>query len=289
LWRVANDDKGIAELSARLLSLPTQLAVLEATGGIEAPIAAALAAAGVPVAVINPRQVRDFARSTGMLAKTDRLDAQAIARFAEAVKPVPRPLPDAESQELEALVARRRQVTDMLVMERNRLRQALPSVRPVIQAHIDWLQGQRGELETELDRLVRRSPVWMAQEQLYRSMKGVGPVLARTLIAELPELGKTDHKRISALVGLAPFNRDSGMLRGKRSIWGGRQSVRDVLYMAAVSAIRTNPVIKAFYEHLVSHGKESKVALVACMHKMLIILNAMAKHRTQWQTPSAIV
>ena len=177
MWRVANDDKGIAELSARLLSLPTQLAVLEATGGIEAPIAAALAAAGVPVAVINPRQVRDFARSTGMLAKTDRLDAQAIARFAEAVKPVPRPLPDAESQELEALVARRRQVTDMLVMERNRLRQALPSVRPVIQAHIDWLQGQRGELETELDRLVRRSPVWMAQEQLYRSMKGVGPVL----------------------------------------------------------------------------------------------------------------
>lgn len=287
VWQFKNDEGGVVALAARLQALPVRLAVLEATGGIEIPIAAALATARVPVAVVNPRQVRDFARSTGQLAKTDRLDAQAIARFAEAVKPDPRPLPDAQTRELDALVTRRRQVLEMLVMESNRLRQALPSLRPVIQAHIDWLRGQRDQLDAQLDHLVQQSPLWLAQEQLYRSMTGVGPVVARTLIAELPELGTAGHKRISTLVGVAPLNRDSGTLRGKRMIWGGRASVRKALYMAAISASRTNPVIKAFYLHLLAQGKEKKVALVACMHKMLIVLNAMAKTRTPWQPDPA--
>lgn len=203
------------------------------------------------------------------------------------MKPDPRPLPDAQARELDALVARRRQVTEMLVMETNRLRPSLPTLRPIIQAHIDWLRGQREELDTQLDQLVQQSPLWRAQEQLYRSMKGVGPVLARTLIAELPELGTISHKRISALVGVAPLNRDSGTFRGKRSIWGGRESVRSVLYMAAVSATRSNPVIRPFYQHLLAQGKEKKVALVACMRKMLVILNAMARTGAPWQSRPA--
>lgn len=286
-WHIGNDQEGIASLVLRLQTLPVRLVVLEATGGLETPVAAALAAATLPVAVVNPRQVRDFARATGLLAKTDRLDAQAMARFAEAVKPEPRPLPDAQARELDALVARRRQVIEMMVMETNRLRQAVPSLRPVIQAHIDWLRGQRDQLDAQLDHLIQQSPLWRAQEQLYRSMKGVGPVVARTLIAELPELGTTANKRISALVGLAPLNRDSGTLRGQRIIWGGRKSVRSALYMAAVAALRSNPVIKAFYQHLLALGKKKKVALVACMHKMLIILNAMARTGTPWQPSPA--
>jgi transposase len=287
-WRVPNDEEGLVALTARLRPLPVRLAVLEATGGLEVPVAAALATAGIPVAVVNPRQVRDFARATGLLAKTDRLDAHAIARFAAAINPAPRPLPDAQAQELDALLTRRRQVTEMLVMETNRLRRALPSLRPVIQAHIDWLRGQRSQLDTQLDQTVRQSPLWRVQEQLYRSMKGVGPVLARTLIAELPELGTLDRKRIAALVGVAPFNRDSGRVRGQRTIWGGRASVRGVLYMATVAATRTNPVIKAVYRQFLARGKAKKVALVACMRKMLTILNAMARTGTPFRpTPLA--
>jgi len=282
-WTVQYDEEGLAQLTSRLQTLPVRLVVLEATGGLETPVTAALVTAGIPVAVVNPRQVRDFARATGLLAKTDRLDAQVIARFAEAVKPTPRPVPDDQARELEALVARRRQVVEMVVMETNRLQRALPSLRPVIQAHIDWLRGQREQLDVQLDQVIKRSPVWRAREQLYRSMRGVGPVLARTLIAELPELGTTTSKRISALVGLAPFNRDSGKMRGKRTIWGGRKCVRNTLYMATLSAIRSNPAIRAFYHSLLARGKERKAALVACMHKMLIILNAMARTGTVWQ------
>lgn len=215
-WRVQNNDEGFATLIAGLRELPIRSVVLEATGGLEVPVVAALAAAQIAVVVANPRQVRDFARSIGLLAKTDRLDAQVIARFGEAVKPEPRPLPDAQARELDALVTRRRQVTEMLVMESNRLRQALRPLRPIIQAHIDWLRGQRDELDHQLDQVIQQSPVWRAQEELYRSMVGVGPVVARTLIAELPELGTANGKRISALVGVAPLNRDSGTLR---AVW----------------------------------------------------------------------
>jgi len=282
-WQEPNTEDGIAAVANRLRTLPVRLAVLEATGGIQIPVAAALAIAGIPVAVVNPRQIRDFARATGLLAKTDRLDAQAIARFAEAIKPVPRPLPDAQTRELDALLTRRRQVIEMLVMESNRLRQALPSLRPVLEDHITYLRGQRDHLDAQLNQVVRQSPLWQAKERLFRTMKGVGPILARTLLAELPELGCLDHKPIAALVGVAPFNRDSGTLRGKRTTWGGRASVRSALYMAALAAIRFNPVIKAFFEHLLARGKSRKVALVACMRKMLVVLNAMARRGTPWQ------
>ena len=282
-WRFTNDEKGLSALVTQLRPRPVRLVVLEATGGLEVPVAAALASAKISVAVVNPRQVRDFARATGLLAKTDRLDAQAIARFAEAVKPDPRPLPDAQAREMNALVTRRQQVTEMMVMETNRLTQALPALRPVIQAHIEWLRGQRGELDAQLDRIVKESPLWLEQEELYRSMNGIGPVIAHVLIADLPELGTVSNKRISALGGLAPFNRDSGTLRGKRIIWGGRKRVRTALYMGAVSASRSNPVIRPYYLSLLARGKERKVALVACMHKMLIMLNAMARTGKKWQ------
>jgi transposase len=282
-WRFTNDDEGFSALVAQLRSRPVRLVVLEATGGLEVPVAAALATATISVAVVNPRQVRDFARATGLLAKTDRLDAQAIARFAEAVKPDPRPLPDAQAREMNALVTRRQQVTEMIVMETNRLTQALPALRPVIQAHIEWLRGQRDELDAQLDRVVKESPLWLEQEELYRSMNGIGPVIAHVLIADLPELGTVSNKRIAALSGLAPFNRDSGTLRGKRTIWGGRKRVRTALYMGAVSATRSNPVIRPYYLSLVARGKERKVALVACMHKMLVMLNAMARTGRKWQ------
>jgi len=282
-WRFANDETGFAALVAELRSRPVRLAVLEATGGLEVPVAAALASAKINVAVVNPRQVRDFARATGLLAKTDRLDAQAIARFAEAVKPDPRPLPDAQARELNALVTRREQVTEMTVMEKNRLKQALPTLHPVIQAHIEWLRGQRDELDAQLHQVVKESPLWLEKEELYCSMNGIGPVIAHVLIADLPELGTVSNKRISALGGLAPFNRDSGTLRGKRTIWGGRKRVRTALYMGAVSASRSNPVIRSYYLSLLARGKEKKVALVACMHKMLIMLNAMARTGREWE------
>lgn len=287
-WQVRNDEGGIAGLTARLRALRAGLVVLEATGGLEIPVAAAMAAADIPVVVVNPRQIRDFARSTGLLAKTDRLDARVMVRFAEAVKPDPRPLADAETRELNALLARRRQVAEMLVMEENRLKQALPSLRPVIQAHIDWLRGQRKQLDTQLDEAIRQSPLWRAQDNLFQSMRGVGPILARSLIAEFPELGKVSGKAASALAGVAPFNRDSGLLRGKRTIWGGRASLRSALYMAALAATRWNLDIKTFYQRLLAKGKAKKVALVACMRKMLVILNAMAKSGKPWQPASAV-
>jgi transposase len=283
-WRVGNDEAAIAGLVERLRTSAPTLVVLEATGGLEAPVAAALAAAGLPVAVVNPRQVRDFAKATGKLAKTDRLDAQVLAHFAAAVRPEPRPLPDATSQALTALVVRRRQLLEMLVAERQRRLLAPAALHLQLDEHIAQLKRWLDELDRELAGLIRSSPVWRAQEQLLRSAPGIGPIVAATLLAELPELGRLGHRAIAALVGVAPLNRDSGKHRGTRCIWGGRGAVRAVLYMAAVTASRCNPVIRAHYLRLLAAGKPQKVALVACLHKLLTILNAMARDQLPWRT-----
>lgn len=287
-WEVSQDSGGLALLLERLAALQPQVVVLEATGGMELPVVAALAAGGLPVAVVNPRQVRDFARATGKLAKTDRLDAQVLAQFAEAIRPSPRPLPDAQAQELGALLARRRQVVEMLTAEGNRLRVALPRVRRGIQDHIAWLERELQQVDQDLHHLLRDSPLWREKENLLRGVPGVGPVLSLTLLAELPELGTLNRRQVAALVGVAPLNRDSGTLRGRRTVWGGRAPVRAALYMGTLVATRHNPVLRAFYQRLLQAGKPKKVALVACMRKLLIILNAMLKHRTRWQPHPAI-
>lgn len=287
-WSVPNEEEGIGQLVSRLQELSPTLVVLEATGGWELSVVAALAAAGLPVAVVNPRQVRDFAKATGKLAKTARIDAQVLAHFAEAVHPTLRPLPNAQAQELAALLARRRQVIEMLTAEKNRWGMARPSVRPGIQEHIAWLESTLADLDEHLGRTLRESPVWREKEDLLRSVPGVGPVLSLTLLAELPELGALGRRQIAALVGVAPLNRDSGTLRGKRTVWGGRAPVRAALYMATLVATRFNPVIRAFYQRLCAAGKPKKVALTACMHKLLTILNAMLKHSTPWQANHAV-
>jgi transposase len=261
------------------------LVVLEATGGFERRVVGALAAAGLPVVVINPRQVRDFARATGTLAKTDRIDASILARFAEAVRPTPKPLPDPEIRALQAIVARRRQLLGMLAAENNRLSSAPKAVAKRIKAHIRWLQKELSRTEGDLETAIESSPALGENEALLRSVPGVGPVLASTLLAGVPELGTLTHKRVAALVGVAPLNRDSGTLRGHRSVWGGRAEVRGALYMGALVAARRNPVVKEFYERLLAAGKPKKVALVACMRKLLSILNAVLKHRTPWRSP----
>lgn len=281
-WSTSNDSPGLANLVARLEAEQPQAIVLEATGGYEVPVAAALGAAKLPVAVVNPRQVRDFARATGTLAKTDRVDAQVLAHFGEAVRPVPRPLPEPQQQELEALLARRRQLVDMLTMERNRLRSTLPKVRPRLEAHIQWLEKELEQVEDELRDLLRRSPLWRQKDKLLQSAPGVGPVLSVTLLANLRELGTLNRRQIAALAGVAPFACDSGKLRGRRAIWGGRAPVRTALYMATLAAVRHNPVLRTFYRRLLAAGKARKVALVACMRKLLVILNAMLKHQTPW-------
>jgi len=287
-WRCANNEAGIAELVGRLQALSPQLIVLEATGGLERLMVAALALAGLPIAVVNPRQVRNFAKATGRLAKTDALDAAALAHFAEAIHPAPRPLPDAASQALAALVERRRQVVGMLTAEQNRFQQALPAVRPKVAAHIQWLEQALKELDAELDQMLRASPLWRERDQLLRSVPGVGPTVSLTLLAHLPELGQGSVKHLATLVGLAPLNRDSGAWRGTRAIWGGRRQVRSALYMAALVGVRHNPVLHAFYQRLLTHGKPKKVALTACMHKLLTILHAVLRDHTPWQpTPLA--
>jgi transposase len=281
-WTVAHDEGGLSALLARLREVAPTLIVLEATGGLEVPLAGALAAATLPVAVINPRQVRDFARATGTLAKTDRLDAQLLAQFAEVVRPEPRPLPDAQAQELTALLQRRRQLVEMLTAEKNRLPLAARRIRPQLQAHIVWLHKQIAQFDEDLRQLIHASPLWRAKDDLLRSAPGVGPVLATTLVAALPELGTLTRRQIAALVGVAPLNRDSGTLRGRRTVWGGRAQVRAVLYMSTVVAVRHNPVVAAFYQRLRAAGKAPKLALTACMRKLLTILNAMLKHHTRW-------
>jgi transposase len=285
---LTNDPAGIAEAVGWLQTIRPQVIVVEATGGYEAPLVAELGIARQPVAVVNPRQVRDFARATGRLAKTDRLDAQVLAHFGQAVRPAPRPLPDAEAQALAALVERRRQVVAMRTAEENRLgatRVAL--VRTRIQAHLAWLEADLSEVDDELRRRLRASPLWREQDDLLQSVPGIGPLLSLTLVAELPELGRLSHGQIAALVGVAPLNRDSGTMRGRRAVWGGRRAVRTVLYMGTLRATRCNPTIRPFYERLLAAGKAKKVALVACMHKLLTILNAMVKHQMPWQAQAA--
>ena len=286
-WALANDEPGIARLVERLRGLSPTLIVLEATGGLAVPLTSAVAAAGLPVVVVNPRQVRDFAKATGKLAKTDALDAAVLAQFAEAVRPALRPLPDAATQALSALLARRRQLIEMLTAEKNRLGSALPPVRPGIRAHISWLERRLAALDADLAQAIRESPVWREKDDLLQSVPGVGPVLATTLLASLPELGTLTRQQIAALVGVAPLNRDSGAWRGKRRVWGGRAPVRAALYMSALVATRFNPVLRAFYQRLCAAGKAKKVALTACMRKLLTILNAMLKYRTRRQEHSA--
>jgi transposase len=273
---------GIESLVAHVRALKPAAIVLEATVGLEVPLVTALAVAGLPVTVVNPRQVRDFAKATGRLAKTDAIDAQILARFADAVRPAPRPLPDAASQAFSALLTRRRQLIEMRVAEQNRLSSAPQRIQQQIRKHLTWLDRQVAAIEEELADQIKSTPLWRERDDLLQSTPGVGPILSRTLVAELPELGTLTRHQIAALVGVAPLNRDSGTLRGRRTIWGGRAVVRAALYMATLTAVRWNPVLRAFYQRLRAAGKAPKVALVACMRKLLTILNAMVKHRTLW-------
>lgn len=281
-WTVANDVAGHAGLCQRMGDLSPERIVLEATGGLERGCAYALYAAGLPVVVINPRRGRDFARAMGLLAKTDRLDAQGLAHFAAALEPEPRELPDAATQELTALLVRRRQLLGMLTAEKNRRGSALPLARVSLEEHIAWLQEALADLEADLDQRIAADPEWVARIEQLVAVKGVGRVTAYTLALELPELGRLNRRQIAALVGVAPLNNDSGKLHRQRRIWGGRAAVRAALYMAALSAARCNPCIRPFYERLLKAGKPKKVALTACMRKLLTILNAMVKYDTQW-------
>jgi transposase len=281
-WTVPNDAEGHAQLVHRLRPVAPTLIVLEATGGLERPASYVLAEAKLPVVVVNPRRTRDFARSLGLLAKTDRLDAQALAHFADAVRPEPRDLPDQETRDLSAKLSRRRQLTDILTSERNRLYSASCCIQESIRAHITWLQDEIATLEEEIDVLIQVNAQWRAQIRQLAAVKGVGQITAYTLTADLPELGQLNRKQIAALVGVAPLNNDSGARRGKRFVQGGRAAVRTALYMAALSASRFNPTIKSFYERLTNAGKPKKVALTACMRKLLTILNAMVKNGTDW-------
>jgi transposase len=285
-WSVTNDEAGIEDLVQRLLPLQPVRVVLEATGGYEIPAVAALAAAKLPVAVVNPRQARDFARAAGLLAKTDRIDAMALARFADAMKPEIRPIPDAQAQELGALIARRRQVIQMLTAEKNRRQQAPKRLHKEIDRHIAWLEEALRRLDGELQKMIRNSPVWREKDDLLQSVAGIGPKTSAILIAELPELGRLNRQEIAKLAGLAPMNRDSGRFRGERHIQGGRAMVRSALYMATFAAIRWNPVITAFYKRLRDDGKEFKVAVTACMRKLLVRLNAMLRDRVPWREKS---
>jgi transposase len=288
LTQARNDAQGIAAMVKELQALPVSLVVLEATGAYHRDVTSALVAAGVPVAVVNPRQVRDFARSTGQLAKTDRLDAAVLARFAAVVRPTPRPVPSDATLELAALIDRRRQLLEMLVAEKNRLSVARKAVRPSVQQVIRTLEKALARTDDEVDRWIRESPVWRAQEDLLRSVPGVGPQTARMLIAALPELGRLTRREIAALVGVAPLACDSGTLRGQRHCWGGRAHIRAVLYMAAVSGARFNPVLRALYRRLRAAGKPAKVALVACMRRLITILNAMVRSQQFWHAPALL-
>jgi transposase len=279
----ANDPRGIEAVVARLRAAGTALVVVEATGGLEIPLAAALAAAKLAVAIVNPRQVRDFARATGRLAKTDQIDAAVLAHFAEAIRPRPRPLPDETARQLDALIGRRRQLVEMRTAEQNRLGTATaPRVCRDLEAHIAYLGRQVRKLDQELEQVIEASPCWKAKDDLLRGVPGVGKVVSRTLLATLPELGTLSNKQISALAGLAPVARDSGTVHGRRCIAGGRGAVRSLLYMAALSGVRYNPVLRVFYERLIGAGKATKVALTAVMRKLLTILNAMVRHNKPW-------
>lgn len=287
-WSCSNDYTGCAEIVSKLKQLTPTSIVLEATGGFETLITATLSAADLPVIVVNPRQVRDFAKATGQLAKTDRLDCRVLAHFAAAIDPPLRPIKSDETQHLEALLARRRQIVEMLVAEKNRL--ANHRDRAVVKdlnAHIVWLERRLKSSDDELQRVLKNSPAWRERDDLLRSVPGVGPVLSLTLLAQLPELGRLNRREIAKLVGVAPFNWDSGQWRGARHIWGGRAAVRSPLFMATLCAIRINPTIKSFYRRLIGAGKAPKVAITACMRKLLTILNFMVKSQTSWRTTSS--
>jgi transposase len=282
-FAVPNDPAGIADLAARLAPLGCAGVVLEATGGLEVPALAALTAAGLPVAAVNPRQARDFAKACGRLAKTDAVDAHTLALFADRVRPPARPVPDADTQALQALLARRRQLLEMRVAEENRLAAARdPAVRKDLQAHIAWLDRRAAGLDAELTAAIQRTPAWRAKDDLLRSAPGVGPVVARTLLADLPELGTLSGKQVAALVGLAPVARDSGTRHGRRVIAGGRATVRSALYMAALSAARHNPALRVVRDRLRAAGKAAKVILVAVARKLLVTLNAMLRDQKPW-------
>lgn len=282
-----NDSAGIVSLVENIEAVKPARVIIEATGGYEMELVTVLAARNLPVCVVNPKQVRDFASATGRLAKTDALDSEVLAHFGEAVRPQPRPLSDEATLELAGLVQRRRQVLEMLTAEQNRWRLATKPARKSIDAVIHVLKQQLKDVDGMIKKLIRESPVWREKEELLRSAKGVGPILSAMLLANLPELGTLNRRQIAALVGVAPFNHDSGSYRGKRRIWGGRTDVRNVLYMAAVAAARWNPHIKAFYDRLITAGKPPKVALTACMRKLLTILNAMVRKNTAW-SPAAL-
>lgn len=286
VWQVTNDPAGVSELIERLKKASISLIVLESTGGYESIALDELYAAGLPIARVNPGRVREFAKSIGQLAKTDKLDARILARYAELVRPTQATLPSEAEQHLAALVNRRRQLLEMRVAEQNRLGTAPKKLREGISTHIDWLKQEIRRIEDEMDDFIQQSPLWRKKDELLKSVPGIGDVTARTLLSELPELGQLDRKAIASLVGVAPFNNDSGRMRGKRRIRGGRTSVRGVLYMATLSATRCNPVIREFFDRLVRSGKEKKVALVACMRKFLTILNAILRSRQPWRSLS---
>ncbi len=289
-WQFPNNDIGISKLVGTLKELGTLLAVMESTGGYETPAACSLSKTGIPCAVVNPREVRDFARATKKLAKTDSIDAQVLAHFAAAIQPEPRPISDEQAKELEAILARRRQVIEMLTAEKNRLHLAQRTVKEAIKAHIVFLEGELANVDSNLKGRIEESPVQREKYKLLQSVPCVGPNLAATLLIDLPELGNLNRKQIAALVGVAPLNHDSGTMRGRRSPWGGRPHVRATLYMATLVAARFNPVITQFYVRLCKAGKAKKVALVACMRKLLTILNSMLKHCVPWHlSPPALV
>jgi transposase len=283
---VANTEAGIKSLIPRLQSSNPELIILEATGGLEKPAVEVLTAAGFPVAVVNPRQVRDFAKAKGILAKSDRIDARVLADFGEAIRPEARLPKTPEVQELEALTTRRRQLVNMITEEKNRLGSAPKRTRLQIQEHLHYLEKALKAINQEIDKSIKKHPQFGTKSRIIRSVPGAGPVLAVTLLSDLPELGSIDRKEIAVLVGVAPLNRDSGRYRGRRRVWGGRARIRAVLYMATLAATRCNPVIRTFYNRLVNAGKEHKVALTACMHKLIGILNAMIKNHTIWQCTS---
>jgi transposase len=278
----SNDDAGIKKLIKFLKKIDPALIVFESTGGLEMPAVSSLTENHLPVVIINPRQVRDFAKATGRLAKTDLIDADTIARFARDIRPEVRPLKDEHTQLLSALNARRRQIVDMLVAEKNRLHTAPKSSIKSIQEHIQWLERSLKDINKDIDKTIKKSPIWRENDKILQSFSGVGPVVSASLLCDLPELGTLNRKKIATLVGVAPLNCDSGRFRGRRRIKGGRANVRRKLYMAAVASIRHNPMMKDFYDRLIDAGKPPKLVLTACMRKILTILNAMMKNRTYW-------
>ena len=283
-FRASNDEAGIASLVKRLKKLKPTLLVLEPTGGFEKLVVAELTHAGLPAVVVNAKRVRDFARATGRFAKTDKLDAKVLAHFAAAVRPPLRNLRSEEAEQLTALLTRRRQVLDMLTMEKNRLVTVRAKMQLEIEAHIQWLSKSLKDLDQEIEEFVEGTPVWKEKDALLQSVPGVGPVTSATMLGMLPELGLLNRQEIAALVGVAPVNKDSGKKQGRRRVYGGRAEVRSVLYMAALSAKKFNPVIRKFYERLIQHGKEKKVALTACLRKLLVILNAMMHTHQPWRS-----